>query len=75
MKVTVTKKGAGRKLAGSRRKQGEVLELEKRSARVFCAVGFTTLEIETPVKKKKTKKKASKKTKTVYSTRDMTAEK
>ena len=73
MKVTVTKKGAGKKLLGAYRKKGEVIEPGSRNARLFCAIGFATTEIKAPPKPaKKSKKKASKKT---YKTRHLTAEK
>ncbi len=70
MKITVTKKGAGHKLGGEYRKEGQVIEAQSRNARVWCAVGFTTLEAV-----KKVKKKAKKKTKPVYSTKVLEAEK
>lgn len=71
MKLIVSKKGGGRYLAGKRRASGESFEVESRAARVFCALGFASLEPE----KKATKKKAKKKTaKTTYKTRAMTAE-
>ncbi len=73
MKITVTKKGDGHKLAGIYRKQGDVIETESRNARVWCAVGFTTKEMA-PVKKV-AKKKAHKKPKPVYATKVMEAEK